>query len=87
MAAEQMAGLCSIESITQDLSWEGSLSAPASQVPWAGTTAEPKVKIHQLKANAEKNCSFLRLLQIAIEVHVPEQLVQPHVVISSSSGL
>lgn len=72
-----MADLCSIESITQDISWERSLSAPVSQAFCAVTTAEPKVKISQLQVNAEKNHSFLRLLQIMTKVHVPEQLVLP----------
>lgn len=77
MAAEQMAGLCSIGSITQDLSWERSVSVPASQAPSAVTTAEPKIKISQLQGNAEKNHGSLRLPQTTTKVHVPEQLVLP----------
>lgn len=77
MAAEQMAGLCSIGSITQDLRWEGNLSVPASQAPSAVTTAEPEVKISQLQVNAEKNHGSLRLAQTTTKVHVPEQLVLP----------
>lgn len=53
------------------------LFAPPSQAPCPGTAAEPNTKISQLHAIAGKNQSFLRLLWITIQLHVPEQLVLP----------
>lgn len=70
-------GLGSIGSMTQTLSWEGSLCISTTSTLCWHCTAEPKIKISQLQVIAGKNHRFLRLPQITTKVHVPEQLVLP----------